>query len=65
MHGVYVLAGLFKMFIHSRAQKTSQQFYDLGILGQPITRAGDFSAGKPTRMVDEEVAVLLVTQLLG
>ncbi|QNJ25635.1 hypothetical protein SynSYN20_01301 [Synechococcus sp. SYN20] len=37
----------------------------MGILGQPITRAGDFSAGKPTRMVDEEVAVLLVTQLLG
>ena len=65
MRGGYVLASLFKMFIHSTAQNTSQQFYDLGTLGQPITRAGDISAGKPARMVDEEMAVLLVTQLLG
>ena len=65
MHGGYVLTCLYKMFIHSTAQNTSRQLYDLGNLGQPITRAGNISAGKPARMVDEEMAVLLVTQLLG
>jgi hypothetical protein len=65
VHGGYVLASLYKIFIHSTSENTSRQFYDLGTWGQPITSAGDISAGKPTRMVEEEMAVLFVTQLLG
>ena len=33
--------------------------------GSRLPVRGDISAGKPARMVDEEMAVLLVTQLLG